>query len=154
MARTAAPSATFENAQLGMRACRSVQPPAEGHASCVRDCHRSLLRRVSSSSPCRGLSSLIFCRPGRKEMTPHAAAGRKHARPAISLSGALRSCSGPGAWCLSLSLHISTNRVAVLLRRNQLRATRDRVESYRIVSVDSPLDSPASPLQLSVSAAS
>ena len=38
--------------------------------------------------------------------------------------------------------------------RNQLRATRDRVELYRMKLVDSPLDSPASLLQLSVSAAS
>jgi len=46
------------------------------------------------------------------------------------------------------------NRIEVLLRRNQLRATRGRAQSCRIVPVDSPLDSPASPLQLSVNAAS
>ena len=50
---------------------------------------------------------------------------------------------------------ISTNRPeVVLLRRNQLHATRGRTHSCRIVPVDSPLDSPAAPLQLSVSAAS
>ena len=49
---------------------------------------------------------------------------------------------------------ISTNRLELLKTRNQLHATRDRVESYRMKLVDSPLDSPASPLQLSVSAAS
>ena len=37
---------------------------------------------------------------------------------------------------------------------NQLHATRDRVGSYRMKLGDSPSDSPASPLQLSVNAAS
>ena len=46
------------------------------------------------------------------------------------------------------------NRLEKMKFRNQLCATRDRVESYRMKLVDSPLDSPASPLQLSVSAAS
>ena len=49
---------------------------------------------------------------------------------------------------------LSTNRVELLKTRNQLHATRGRVESHRIVPVDSPLDSPASLLQLSASAAS
>ena len=49
---------------------------------------------------------------------------------------------------------LSINRLELLLRRNQLRATRGRVESHRTVPVDGPLNSPASQRQLSVSAAS
>ena len=49
---------------------------------------------------------------------------------------------------------ITINRLELLKFRNQLCATRDRVETYRMKLVDSPLDSPAFPLQLSVSAAS
>ena len=37
---------------------------------------------------------------------------------------------------------------------SQLRAIRGRTQSYRTVLVDNPLDSPAPPLQLSVSAGS
>ena len=51
-------------------------------------------------------------------------------------------------------LWLTTNRSELLLFRNQLHVTRDRMQSYRTVPVDSPLDSPASPLQLSVSATS
>ena len=51
-------------------------------------------------------------------------------------------------------LVLSNNRLELFKFRNQLHATRGRVESYRIVLVDSPLDSPAYSLQLSVSAAS
>ena len=49
---------------------------------------------------------------------------------------------------------LSINRVKVLLRRNQLRATRDRDEPYRTKLGASSLECPASLLQLSVSAAS
>ena len=49
---------------------------------------------------------------------------------------------------------LTINRPEVLLRRNQLHATRGCTQSRRIVPVDSPLHSTASPLQLSVSAAS
>ena len=41
---------------------------------------------------------------------------------------------------------IINRRPELLLRRNQLHATRGRTQSCRIVPVDSPLDSPASPL--------
>jgi len=51
-------------------------------------------------------------------------------------------------------LLVSINRLEKMKFRNQLCATRDRAESYRMKLVDSPLDSPASPVQLSVSAAS
>ena len=119
MARTAAPSATFENAQLGMRACRSVQSPAEGHASCVRDCHRSLLRRVSSSSLCHGLSSLVLLSSGPKGNDP-ARCGRAQARPARDIpfrrvALLLRSGGPGGAWCVSLSLHILRLRLFFFL---------------------------------------
>ena len=40
---------------------------------------------------------------------------------------------------------ISNNRVEKMKFRNQLHATRDRVESYRMKLVDRPLDRPASP---------
>ena len=49
---------------------------------------------------------------------------------------------------------LTINRPELLETRNQLHATRDRVESYRMKLKDNPLDSPASPLQISVSAAS
>ena len=55
---------------------------------------------------------------------------------------------------LSIFLLLTTNRVELLLHCNQLRATRDRVQSYRMKLGDSSLESPVSRLSLSVSAAS
>ena len=52
------------------------------------------------------------------------------------------------------SVRLTINRLEKMKFRNQLCATRGRAESYRMKLVDSPLDSPASPLQLFVSAAS
>ena len=49
---------------------------------------------------------------------------------------------------------LTNNHLEKMKFRNRLHATRDRVGSYRMKLLDSPLDSPASPLQLSVSAAS
>ena len=43
---------------------------------------------------------------------------------------------------------ITKDRLEKMKFRNQLRATRDRVESYRMKLVDSPLDSPASQLTI------
>ena len=63
----------------------------------------------------------------------------------------------PKAWFSIISDFwgdLTNNRPELFKFRNQLHATRDRIESYRMKLVDSPLDSPASPLQLSVSAAS
>jgi hypothetical protein len=48
----------------------------------------------------------------------------------------------------------TNNRPELLLRRNQLYANRGRTQSWRVVPIDGPLDSPASLLRLSVSAAS
>ena len=53
---------------------------------------------------------------------------------------------GANAWDVNNRAAITTNRVELLLRRNQLYATRGRTQSCRTVPVDSPLDSPASPL--------
>ena len=49
---------------------------------------------------------------------------------------------------------VTNNRLELLLMRNRLHATRGRTRPCQIVPVDGPLDSPASPLQLSVSATS
>ena len=53
-----------------------------------------------------------------------------------------------------LRSRISMHRPEVLLRRNQLCATRGRVQLYRMKLGDSSLESPVSRLQLSVSATS
>ena len=49
---------------------------------------------------------------------------------------------------------VTTNRVELLHHCNQLRATRGRVQSYRMKLGDSSLESPVSRLSLSVSTAS
>ena len=63
-------------------------------------------------------------------------------------------CVSSAALGVSSPAGIATNRPELLKTRNQLHATRGRVESYRMKLGDSPLDSSASLLQLSVSAAS
>ena len=70
-------------------------------------------------------------------------------------------CSGAAGWCLPVLLRktcknatkaASKDRVNVLLRRNQRYATRGHIQPCQIVPVDSPLESPAPQLRLSISA--
>ena len=60
----------------------------------------------------------------------------------------------PCRHCRNVNNTITTSRSELLQLLSQLRAIRGRTESYRTIAVDSPLDSPVSPLQLSVSAGS
>ena len=67
---------------------------------------------------------------------------------------ALRTPSRPTAARTSARGAITTNRAELLLHCNQLFATLDRVQSYRMKLGDSSLESPVSQLSLSVSTAS